>query len=55
MVLVHDDDLVQIQGDLRPEALMDHLRSSKPAIKYALYGLYLPILRYSASHNRTTP
>lgn len=44
MVLVHDDDLVRAQGDLQPEALMGHLRSSGPVIKYELYGLYLPIL-----------
>ena len=53
MVLIHDDDLVRIQGDLQPDALMGHLQSSKPVIKYALYGLYLPILRYSASQSRT--
>ena len=44
MVLVHDDDLVRIQGGLQPEALMGHLQNSKPVIKYALYGLYLPSL-----------
>ena len=44
MVLVHHDDLIRVQGDLQPEVLMDHLRSSKPVIKYALYGLYSPIL-----------
>ena len=44
MVLVHDDDLIRIKGDFQPEVLMDHLESSKPVIKYALYGLYSPIL-----------
>ena len=55
MVLVHDDDLVRIQGNLQPKALMGHLQSPKPVIKYALYGLYLRILRFSASHSRIIP
>jgi len=38
MILVHDDDLVRIQGNLQPDALMDHLRSAKPEIAQVLYG-----------------
>jgi hypothetical protein len=40
MILVHDDDLARIQGNLQPDALMGHLRSAKPEIAQVLYGQY---------------
>jgi len=48
MVLIHDDDLARIQRFHQPDALMDHLQSSKPEIREVLYGQYhLPILQLS--------
>jgi len=48
MVLVHDDDLARVQGDLQPDALMGHLQGSKPEIQHVLYGQYMPISQLSA-------
>jgi hypothetical protein len=48
MVLVHDDDLAGIQGDLQPDVLMGRLQTSKPEIQHVLYGQYMPISRLSA-------
>jgi hypothetical protein len=40
MVLIHDNDLARIQGDLQPDALTDYLQKSRPDIKHVLYGQY---------------
>ncbi len=56
MVLIHDDDLAGIQGIHQPNALMDHLQSSKPEIREVLYGPYhLPISQLSRVPRVLTP
>jgi hypothetical protein len=41
MVLIHDDDLAQVQGDIQPDVLMGHLQSSKPEICRHFVGCYV--------------
>jgi hypothetical protein len=43
MVLVHDDDLIRVRGNLQSNALIDYLQRSEPEIQHVPYGQSLPI------------